>query len=538
MVGSIAVVTTFPTYAWPIYAEQAVKSFVQYWPAEIPLLVKLDEDSLAPDLDRILRPQDAIAVGWDQAHKDFVGRNKDKDHPTDYRKQAVRFCHKVFAIKHALEQIEQMPENKPRYLVWLDADVLTTRPVTIDEIKKCLPHEGKAVAYLGRKDWDHSECGWLAFNLHNGGKDIIQKTLDYYLTDDLFNKPQWHDSYLWDLAMFGAECTNLTKDKPGMDIWPMSPMAPWSKHYKGPIAKQNLLGPQPMQPSPYAPLGNVQILTKNAVPNEKLHEHISENQKLIKNWLRPCKETKEEIVVASAGPMMIPEHLYAEVEAGKRIVAVKHALEPLKQAGITPWACILLDPRDHMNNFVENPNPEILWIVASQVPPTVTKKLLDAGCTVWGYHAAVGAEEGFLTEKQPHAIVSGGSATATRGLYVLSMMGFRNFALYGYDLCFPSEQDMNAVDEMGQPKYMKISLTPGVLEKREFWSKPELMAQFQEMNAILATEKWNIRAHGHGIVPFLTEARDVANLRQRRKMAKMNVPQPIEYEELLYGRGR
>lgn len=536
----IAVITTFPTHAWPIYAKQMVESYIKYWPVEIPLLVALDDDLLANDLDKMLRANDGLAIGMSEDHKAFIERNKDRDDPKEYRKQAVRFCHKVFAIKYAVESWQKMPENehKPRYLIWIDADVLTARNVSFEEIEKCLPDEGKAVAYLGRKDWDHSECGWLAFDLRGGGIDVINKIAKYYTTDTVFEQEQWHDSYLWDLAMFGTDCTNLTKDCPGMEIWPQSPMAPWSKHYKGPIAKQELTG-QPQQPynSPYPALGNMQIMTKNAVPDDKLHEHIRANQELITKWIRTCKPTDEEIIVVSAGPMMVPEHLYPEIEAGKRIVAVKHALDPLKEAGITPWACILLDPRDHMNKFVENPNPNILWFVASQVPPSVTKKLLDAGCTVWGYHASVGAGEQYLTDKQFDSIVSGGSATATRGLYMLAKLGFHKFSLYGYDLCFPNEVDLTERDDIGQPKYLKLALTPGTV-KREFWTKPEFAAQFQEFNMILNTEKWQIKAYGHGIIPFLTESLELVNLRRKRKMAKMNIPQPIEYEELLYGRGK
>lgn len=540
MKDSVAVVTTFGNPHWHIYASEMVSSFVQNWPAEIPLLVSLDDDLLAPELDRMLRPTDAIAIGWSQEHIDFVTRNKDRDHPTDYRKQAVRFCHKVFAIKHALEAWEKMPEaERPRYLIWLDADVLTTRKVGIEEIKKCLPREGDAVAYLGRKDWDHSECGWLAFDLFNGGKATIETMWAQYTSDVILQMPQWHDSYVWDVVFAGQKTTNLTQDKSGMEIWPQSPMAPWSRHYKGPIAKQEL-HKQPVN-SPYPALGNMQIVTKNAVPNEKIHEHIRENQKLIKNWLQPCKPTDEEIVVVSAGPMMIPEQLYPEVEKGKRIVAVKHALSPLKEAGITPWACILLDPRDHMINFVQEPDKDILWFVASQVPPEVTKKLLDAGCQVWGYHAAVGAGEDVLTKEQPNSVVSGGSATATRGLYVLNkLLGFNKFALYGYDLCFSDKVNMDERDEMGQPKYIDLTITAGTGDltlKRAFWTKPELAAQFQEINMILNQEKWDMRAHGHGIVPFILEVQEASNLRTKRKRAKMNF-QPIAYEDLLYGRGR
>lgn len=537
---SAAVVTTFPNYAWPIYGKAMLESFTAYWPAEIPILVALDDEMLTQDVDKILRPQDAMSWQWLPEHKEFVERNKDKDHPTDYRKQAVRFCHKVFAIKQALNAIELMPDEKPRYLIWMDADVIATRKVSLEDIRKCLPKEGDAVAYLGRKDWDHSECGWLAFDLEKRGKDLIELVVNQYEHDSIFKKTQWHDSWIWDLVRkdienVGAGATNLTQDKPGMEIWPHSPMASWSKHYKGPVAKQDLL---PIKPT--HKMGNLSIQTKNSLPDEKLQHHIMANQAQIENWVKPCLPHNEDIVVVSAGPTLIPEYLEDEIKAGKKIVAVKHALEPLKAAGIKPWACILLDPREHLHKFVENPDKDILWFVASQVDPGVVKQLLDNGCKVWGYHASVRANEEHLTERQSYSIVRGGSATATRGLYLLEMLGFKSFSLYGYDLCFPDKPNLDEKDEMGQPKYFEISLeskSPNYSLKRAFWSKPELIAQFHEMNDIISRMPWDIKAYGHGIIPFIIEGKRISNLREKRKKAILNF-KPVSYEELLNGQSR
>lgn len=528
--SKIAVISTFPNYSWEIYAKKMLASFIQYWPADIQLLVALDDNLLEQDVRGMLKDYDAVSCKWSAEHKAFVDRNKDKDHPTDYRKQAVKFCHKVFSIKQSLNAIEQM-ENGPRYLIWMDADVITTRPITMADIDKCLPKEGDAVAYLGRKDWDHSECGWLVFDLENGGKHIIETIYSHYITDNVFDFPQWHDSYIWDQTMLDNK-TNLTEDKPGMEIWPQSPMASWSRHYKGPEAKKDLMG---VKMPPSAPKGQgLQIQTKNSLPDETIQDNILKNQAQITNWLKECLPSDEEIIVVSAGPMLIPE----DIETGKKIVAVKHALEPLRESGIKPWACILLDPREHLHKFVENPDKDMLWFVASQVDPRVVAKLLDEGCQVWGYHAAVGAGETKLTERQHLSIVSGGSATATRGLFLLSMLGFKNFSLYGYDLCFADKPNMDELDKYNQPMNFEMSFEikmPYFKQKRAFWSKAELIAQYQEMNDIINQGKWNLKAHGQGIIPFLVNGKRINDLRKKRKQDKIASLKPIKYEELLNG---
>lgn len=545
--SNIAVITTFPNRDFEIYARQMLQSFVQFWPQDIPLLVQLDDELLVPDVNAILassgRKGDAIAVGWLKDHKAFVERNQGKDHPQDYRKQAVRFCHKVFSIKRALDSIKG-GENPPRYLIWLDADVHTARIITADDLKGCLPKDGDAVAYMGRKDWDHSECGWLAFDLENDGDTIIDNLVDKYKTGSLFEEPQWHDSWLFDRIRKsreleettsdlprGAGFTNLTPNANGRDIWPQSPMGKWSTHHKGPAAKAKLGGPQPMQ----QPM-RITVQTKNSIPHEEIRKQIAKNQQIIKNWIKPCIPTDEELVVVSAGPMLVAEDVRTEVEAGKKIVAVKNALVPLKAAGIIPWGCILLDPRPHVADFVQDADPRIIWFVASQVNPTVTLELLARGCTVWGYHANVNAGEESLIMQQQGAIVSGGSATATRGLYTLHHLGFSNFSLYGYDLCLPDKPDMNKLDEFGQPKYMEMTVNlhdPFFLQKRMFFTEAQYYAQFEEMNDLVRSGKFKLKAYGDGVVPFMIKGKAVADMRREELRKKIMGDKPQGYAEML-----
>lgn len=528
-----AVITTFPSVSWDVYSKRMLESFVAYWPAEIPLLVQLDDDLLVNDVNRIIRKSDGLNVGWSQEHADFVKRNQGKDSKDDYRKQAVRFCHKVFSLKFAcdsaMKAIEAKADDAPRYLIWLDADVLTTRKVTVEDIEKCLPKEGDAVSYLGRKDWPHSECGWLAFDLMNGGNRLIDAIHARYLDDSIYLCPEWHDSWIFDDVSFTLEFkkTNLTANAVGMDVWQQSPMASWSRHYKGPIAKDELAGIKKKEEG--QPLV---IRTQNSLPDTSIHANILENQTLIKNWVQTCIPTDEEVVVVSGGPMLIPEDL---LEEKGKIVAVKHALTRLKDVGIKPWAVILLDPREHVYDFVSNPDKDIIWFVASQVTPKVTRKLLEAGCNVWGYHASVGADETKYTNAQSYAVVDGGSATATRGLYLLEKLGFHNFRLYGYDLCVEDKPDLSLRDERGQPKFFEVSIDskfPYHKGKRSFWSTGELLAQAEELKKTLDVKKWTVRAFGPGVGDFIANSKRISDLREARKNDKLGI-KPVLLEDML-----
>lgn len=531
-----AVITTFANQHWSIYAKSMLESFARFWPNEIPILVELDDEQLVQECGKVMRPQDAIAAGWQQDHADFVARNKHHDDPQDYRRQVTRFSHKVFALHRALEAIKKQKADggaAPRYLIWLDADVITTRIVTMADIEACLPKDGAAVSYMGRKDWPHSECGFLVFDLEHEGDIFLDVWHGLYISDEILKLKETHDSWAFDQVRNSAgapKCTNLTEGKPGMDIWQHSPMGAWSTHHKGPVAKQKLT---PMQRPGN---GNVTIQTKNSIPHEQIREHIAENQKLIKNWVRECTKTDEQLVVVSAGPQLMAEDVLEDYRAGKKIVAVKHALDALKEAEIKPWACILLDPRPHVYDFVRDPDPDIIWFVASQVNPKVTTALLMAGCKVWGYHASVGADEHELTAKQPASLIGGGSATATRGLYLLKHLGFHRLKLFGYDLCFPDKPDLGAKDDIGQPKYLEISIgwnNPLSNQKKCFWSEPQLIAQFEELNQIIQNDVFELEAVGDGIVPFIVKGKARGEMRARRLKAKMG--KPVPYGQLLNG---
>lgn len=553
MTGNITLITTFANAHFEPFAKHMLQSFTQFWPEDTNILVQLDDGLLLPDVKSILRDVDLIGTEWPKERAEFIARNHGKDDPKEYRKQPVRFCHKVFAIGNALEAIREIKSKggvTPRYLIWLDADVHTIRPVTMEDARECLPAEGDAVSYMGRKDWDHSECGWMAFDLENGGDAIIDFLTRSYVEDRILALSQWHDSFVFD-EIFREKPelkrTNLTANAVGRDVWNQSPMGKWSIHHKGPVEKAKLMGVDPrIIQQQQAQQGNVrvQVRTKNAIPKAEICKQIERNQKLIKNWIRPCAPTDEELVVVSAGPMLVAEDVRDEIFAGKKIVAVKNALTPLKKAGIKPWACILLDPRPHVADFVQDADPDVLWFVASQVHPSVTLELLARGCKVWGYHAAVGAGEEEITSKQEYSVVSGGSATATRGLFLLNHMGFSRFTLYGYDLCIPDKPDFSQVMEVKEddgsvnhhPKYIEMTVgtnDPLYNQKRMYFTEPQLMAQFEEMNELIKSDKFDLRANGEGVVPFLIKAKRIAKMRRDEMQSKLMGDNPPVYSEML-----
>lgn len=517
----ISVVTTFPNKYWDLYASQMISTFCKHWPIDVGLWVQLDEEPRSIEVAQQLqqgyekhfsnRIMDGCTSAFPDELKALLERNKGIDWGKDYRKQYVKFAHKVFAI---WMQWKDAVNQGFDYLIWMDADILTTKPVTWDAIKSWLP-QGKCLSYLGRKDWNHTETGFIVFDLKSElAEKVLNNWINYYLDDSLLKEPEWHDAFAFDLARNACGVDigrNLTEGLPGRDIFDVSPLAEYMTHYKGP--RKHELKKQP-QGNGAVNVDNMVIKTKNCLPDDSIKENVSANLLLIEehNWLKQVKPHNEEIVIVSAGPSLSPDDIMPYYKRGVKIVAVKHAMETLLQAGIVPWACILLDPRSHVSGFVENPHPDVLYFVSSMVDPEVTRTLLKNRCKVYGYHAFVGAGENTRIPKW-HTLVQGGSATATRGISLLDMLGFRKMHLFAYDCCYLDKPDMTKLDEKGRPKYLEMTLSArtwgGREIKRTFWTEGQFLAQVDEMRKIYFTiPGLELTVHGEGIIPWMQRNED------------------------------
>lgn len=517
--NKIAIVTTFPQDQHYGYA--MLESLAQYWPKEWLKLVYFEKpidvetESLIHEIGVRHSTQILIGNNPSREHVEFLAKIPD-DNTKDYRKQAKRFCHKVFAQAEAADKIEGID-----YLIWMDADIITSKPVTtITPWVK----EGAVASYMGRKDWNTSETGLIIYNLNNGGKDFIRNLVNYYTTGKIIGLEEQTDAYVFDLvrAKFNEEngrdvFFNISKGVEGRDVFDKCPFGEFMTHYKGNLKKDilplNAQHSNTMSGNTFD-VGNMGIRTKNCVQNTQIQKHVAGNIRLIEEWLMPCKPNNEEIAICSAGPSLKStiHEIRKLYDRGVKVVAVKHALETLVNHGIKPWACILLDPRPHVADFVQYPDLDVNWFVASMVDPAVTHHLMSTHAKVYGYHAAVGARECDVLPAShkggKHIVIEGGSATATRGISLLYILGFRHMHLFGYDNCYHERPDLQERKDNGKLRYEEVTLevetAGGGKAKRTFWTEGQFLAQVQEMRlSYLQNEDLALYTYGDGIIPWM-----------------------------------
>lgn len=496
-----AVVTTFPLEMYDLVARDMLISFDKFWPSDIELFIAFDcissdeHSKMENELNSILTSGREFFVcnEWGQEQQKFMERTADSG--DNYRFHIKKFSHKVFALagvkNHCLQAGHEM-------LIWLDADVITHRPITHEILEnELLPPVTDAISYLGRKDAPHSECGFVGYNLKGGGQEIIEKMMDMYTSDSILQLPGWTDCDALDHVAKPYEKKNLSQDIDGWHVWPKSPLGKYMEHKKG--RRKNIQNA--------VSTSNLQVKTKNCLPNESIQNNVKENLKLIKTWVEYIKPHDEEVVICSAGPSLSYNDVKPWADKGVKIITVKHAIDRLKNWGIKPWACVLLDPRPHVEGFIKRPDKDVIYFVASMVDPSVVKTLLDHDCKVVGYHALVGAGEDKVLENGT-MMISGGSGTATRCIGLLhECLGFNKIHCYGYDLCYPKKPDFHERLENGDSKYLEVTLSTytwgGKQTERTFWTEGQFLAQMKELRDLYKSDQtFKLYVYGPGMAAW------------------------------------
>lgn len=198
------VVTTFHQSGLEKYGQTMINTFEQFWPSDVKLKVYAEKckpvhrRSTTEIIDLEVASHDMIK--FKERHKDnpkargMTGPDGKYDNKKQFKWDAIRFCHKVYALNHAINHAQG------DWLIWLDADSKTHTTVTHDFLSRvCDPNTFGS--YLGRGEKYHSECGWIAYNLnHPMVREFNNRLTGMYNSDEIFNLSEWHDSFVWDVV--------------------------------------------------------------------------------------------------------------------------------------------------------------------------------------------------------------------------------------------------------------------------------------------------------------------------------------------------
>lgn len=241
----------------------------------------------------------------------------------------------------------------------------------------------------------------------------------------------------------------------------------------------------------------VRIKTRNCVDDEEIQGNIRNayNYKDRATWLPAvCKPTEDRVIFVGGSPTVTnptreeyePYWAYVKGKAylGDKVVVCKTSYQHALNNGIVPWACVLLDPRDHVAKWIDPVDERVIFFVASMCHPSTWSHVDKPGVKIFGYHAGVGAQESkVIAELWGDApIVHGGTTSSFRGISLLHAIGFRHFETIGLDSSYPEKPDK--LHGRSEKPLQSITIGQEHDMERKFWTDPELIAQSQDAEAL------------------------------------------------------
>lgn len=239
-------VTTMHASGYNLYGRNMISSFLKNWPKDQTLLVYTEGFTVDISDSRIIC-RDLLEcspelVAFKERHKDNPRANgyiNEKQKDPDFKYDAVRFSHKVFALYHAYNN--RLPGIDS--IVWIDADTVTHSSVPVAFLETNFPLiPSIGIYYLGRLE-QYTECGWVVYNCTNSYMQTFwERFANQYRKDKLLNQSEWHDSYIFDVVRSSLEDEGMTnsnitpgyvKGHPFIDSF----LGEFMDHLKGPKRK-------------------------------------------------------------------------------------------------------------------------------------------------------------------------------------------------------------------------------------------------------------------------------------------------------------
>ena len=259
----IKVITSYKPGTWESFARRGIHSMAEQFSPEVDIFLYCEEkqpndvDSRITCVDlteaepnlfafKTKYKNDPVANGKTTTIPNGV-RRSDKLQGLDKNNEsflwdAVRFSNKVFCVVNAVRNSQGYD-----YVLWIDADTFTFRPVPTDFFTGLLPKE-TMLTYLGREDPTvvtggiYPECGFVGYNLaHPETQNFINDWEQLYITGDVFKILEWHDSYVfWHLSKIYRAKKNILvndigyhKGVKGHHVFINSELGLYMDHFKG-----------------------------------------------------------------------------------------------------------------------------------------------------------------------------------------------------------------------------------------------------------------------------------------------------------------
>lgn len=184
------VVTSFTEEGYQKYGKEFIRTFLEYWPKSVKLVVYFEGTNLRQNwkpISEVPKLQD-----WMRAIAPFQIMSGAVFNQYDIRYDA-RTNRVIFIQNHALRTFKGK-------VFWIDGDVITHAKVPETFLDEMLPDD-KMCCYLGREGWYDSETGFIGFNYsHPLCENFLQIQENTLFSGIIFTQHAWWDMVTFDWA--------------------------------------------------------------------------------------------------------------------------------------------------------------------------------------------------------------------------------------------------------------------------------------------------------------------------------------------------
>jgi hypothetical protein len=255
-------------------------------------------------------------------------------------------------------------------------------------------------------------------------------------------------------------------------------------------------------------VGGASALQITTVPNVT-EMHVFDNIRANKNaapWLVKSLTAHEDVaIICGSGPSLIGQLPFVNsFRSMGKLFALNNAANILTKHGVRADYQVILDARKENVALLGDAD---CYLIASQCDPSVFEKLKSdhtrTGHICLWHPAIEGIADLFLDRNM--TLIGGGTTVGLSAMALAFAMGFRKFALFGYDSSFVDGKTHAAPQLRTPTEAHTFNVT---VNGRTFQSNAAMAKQaelFPQFAMKLADNDCEIRVFGDGLLPYIAQ---------------------------------
>lgn len=218
--------------------------------------------------------------------------------------------------------------------------------------------------------------------------------------------------------------------------------------------------------------------------------------------VEPHEQNDFEVILLAGGPSLNDhvETIKQLREGGAKLITVNGTYQWAIDHGLTPSAQIIVDARAHNARFVKPVLDTCVYLMASQVHPSVLDGLPHARTYLW-HTSGEAAREVIAAQRTKWYTIHGGSSVVLRAFSLLLVLGYHKFHVFGFDSCL-RERAHHAYAQAENDGQMEIAVTCG---DRIFYAHPWMISQaaeFQDLVKVIG-DHVDMELYGDGLIKHM-----------------------------------